>query len=342
MTRCVEILRQSPTEDFKLEQMPNSELPFEHCELEKLIGHFWNRYTQGIRIGIICGKEDPWDSEYLLQKLQEYCAGDWKERYVCLETLNDKTLQSTDIGVATVGCTNFISEGETKKVLESFFKEIQKILAGVNEKCDSEKGEKYINAACGEILVVGLSESGTMNAAIAKEITDNLVGQEDRVVENCFPNIMILAFLPQSMFTIFSDSNNCFFKQIEWVAHFENLEHRREVEKLKNEQKKLIKENGRLNEEVGWHKKAEEILINTTLEEKDREKVKEIVDSPERSEQKLVELQRTLSEERSEERKEFIEHHNESGNSTEIIKTDTGKEECSKREELFESRGNEL
>lgn len=258
MLQCTKILIPCMDEKlFHLEQA--TEIPKNKRKLDELIPDFFSSRKFGIRIAVVCGCDVIWSAEKFSKTLKE-CAGEWKDQIVNWDSNQSQSVCVTNICASTADENGMDKES----VMGAFFGAISTICSNINEMLiddkdngDVARAKTCVTKACSHMEIIAKCPQLINNNVFAEEITSQFGDRDNHDVRNGFPTVMILVFLPESVFEMFEDQTNNFFKQIEYVLHYEDLE----LQKLQKEYTQACAEIERLKAELEEAKKTRDTRI---------------------------------------------------------------------------------
>lgn len=241
---CVKIL--VPSNDPNHFCLTEAEIPDGAHSLEELIPDFFVYKDQCVRIAVVCGPCIRWTTERFVEVLHN----DQPDRIIIAINRND--LQQKVYATNVCASTADEDGDDLQQILSAFFGVIREILVLICEKltpnngneADIENAKESIRSACTLLKLLEKKVEMCLDE-VAHEITGYL---DNARVSNGCPAVIVLVFLPEPVFTLFDDHANCFFKQIEYVLHFEdpNAEQVRElkakIQQLEDELEKLRQE----------------------------------------------------------------------------------------------------
>lgn len=215
---CVKILVPSNDPNHFLTE---AEIPDGAHRLEELIPDFFVYKDQCVRIAVVCGPYMRWTTERFVEVLNN----DQPDRIIIAISRND--LQQKVYATNVCASTADKDGDDLQQILSAFWGVIREILVLICEKltpnngneADIENAKESIRSACTLLNLLEKKVEMCLDGVVAQEITKYL---DNARVSNGCPAVIVLVFLPEPVFALFDDHANSFFKQIEYVLHFED------------------------------------------------------------------------------------------------------------------------
>lgn len=236
-------------------------------EQENISAFFVRKHQSGIHIAVVCGADSPWDVETLKAKLAK--TNNCDENLIC-RLDNDSPIHTRHLCVAIIQEDDGALEEIFKRFVAEFITCMEKLSQALEPDIGKIKYNDVERAKDAISTIIGQATAYRYMGIHALQnigFTENFSCGLDTVCNtNGIPEIYLVAFLPGSVFHLFTDSQNNFFKQIELVIHIINSADIK-INELTEKNTQLEEKNTQLEEKIKQNEEDKENTARKIIED---------------------------------------------------------------------------